>query len=361
MIKDDHADEPIRQFVRNQTDIEIDRYSEVGSNGDIYFGKRKLLGDRVALKFYFYNSDISSHQEPLLLKEVKHENILQIFDAKIIDNQYAYFLTPEISGGDLHKFIEKNIISTKTAFFITQGILKGLSELHKEPNNFVHRDLKPSNILIDDHNLQPCIADFGSIKKIPEFKNSVVASKNTFIYKPYEAVIDNEYTKQSDIYQVGIILYQLLNGNFPSLFSDWLNNRQKIKLSKINGSFEQWEYIEECINRKIVSGTLLDFNSLPIFVDKSLKHIIRTATHNTINKRYQSCSEFLKALFDYIKNSKDWRLEDEAIYAVDKQQTEYKIFKEKSSYVLETKKKNGDWRRDNKHSGKLKEIIEKLK
>src|SRR5690554_22827 len=184
MIKDTDADEPVKLFVREQTDVSIDRYSDTGANGFLYFGKRNILKDRVALKFYYYNSHISSHQEPLLLKEVKHDNILEIYDAKIINEQYAYFLTPEISGGDLHKYIEKNIISTNTAITITQGILKGLSELHKMPNNFVHRDLKPNNILIDNETKNPFIADFGSIKKIPDSKNSVVASKNTFIYKP---------------------------------------------------------------------------------------------------------------------------------------------------------------------------------
>lgn len=359
MIKDDQADEPIRKFVREQTDIDIDRYSDTGANGELYFGKRKILGDRVALKFYFYNSSASSHQEPLLLKEIKHENILEIYDAKIIDNQYAYFLTPEISGGDLHKFIERNVISTKTAISITQGILKGLSELHNEPNNFVHRDLKPNNILIDKETLKPFIADFGSIKKIPESKDSVVASKNTFIYKPLEAIIYNCYTKQSDLYQVGMILFQLLNGEFPNAPVDWLNDRQRKKLSKITGSFEQWNFIEDCIYKRVSNNSLLNNNSLPIFVDSSLKRIINTATNNDIEKRYKTCAEFLKALFDYSKQAKDWRFEDDIIYAVDKN-IEYKVYNGKKGFVLECKKTNGVWRKDNKHNGNLADIIARI-
>jgi len=360
MIKDNDADAPIKEFVREQTDIDIDRYSDTGANGFLYFGRRHILNDRVALKFYYYNSDISSHQEPLLLKEVKHENILEIYDAKIIDEQYAYFLTPEISGGDLLKHIEKNIISTNTAISITQGILKGLSVLHKKPNNFVHRDLKPSNILIDNDNLNPFIADFGSIKKVPESKSSVIASKNTFIYKPYEAIIDNEYYKESDIYQVGIILYQLLNGHFPGAAADWLNERQRMKLNKIAGSFEQWEYIEDCINRKIVHGKLLDYNRLPKFISARLKSIIRTATHIDRAKRYQSCAEFLKALFDYQKDAKDWWQVDDIIYAKENKAREYRIYKEKDGYILESRKNGNAWRKNNKHTGKLKDIIENI-
>jgi len=96
MIDDKDVDKPISDFVRQQTDININRYSDGGANGELYFGERNVLKDRVALKFYYYNPIYSTHEEPLLLKEIKHENILEIFDAKIIDKQYAYFLTPEI-------------------------------------------------------------------------------------------------------------------------------------------------------------------------------------------------------------------------------------------------------------------------
>ncbi len=360
MIKDINVDDQIKNFIRSQNDVEIDRYSDTGANGELYFGKRKILNDRVALKFYYYNSLISSHQEPLLLKEVRHENILEIYDAKIISDQHAYFLTPEINGGDLQKFLDKNILSTSTSISIIQGILKGLSELHKSPNDFVHRDLKPNNILIDKDSLQPYIADFGSIKKIPEASNSVVASKNTFIYKPYESIIDGVYFKQSDIYQVGVILFQLLGGFFPLAAADWLTDRQKNKLNKISGNFEQWQFIEECINQKIVKSKLLDCNSLPPFVSNKLKGIIRTATHVDKDKRYQTCAEFLKALFDYQKSAKDWWAYDGIIYAKNKSKQEFKIYKDKKGYILEKRKKGNSWRKDNKHNGKLKDIIEKI-
>ena len=54
MIKDTDADEPVKLFVRGQTDISIDRYSDTGANGFLYFGERNILKDRVALKFYYY-------------------------------------------------------------------------------------------------------------------------------------------------------------------------------------------------------------------------------------------------------------------------------------------------------------------
>lgn len=235
-----------------------------------------------------------------------------------------------------------------------------MSELHKNPNNFVHRDLKPNNILIDTDTLTPFIADFGSIKKIPDAKNSVVASKNTFIYKPFEAVIDSEYFKESDIYQVGMILFQLLNGYFPTTVADWLSIKQRVKLSKISGDFEQWEYTEECINQKIVKGKLLDYTSLPKYISPRLKSILRTATHLDKSKRYRNCAEFLKALFDYQKKAKDWWEIDDIIYAQAKNSQEFRIYKNSNRYILESRKNGNDWRKNNKHTGRLKDIIVKI-
>jgi serine/threonine protein kinase len=355
MINDEGVDESISDFVRAQADISINRYSDSGANGELYFGERNVLKDRVALKFYYYNPAYSTHEEPLLLKEVKHENILEIFDAKIIDKQYAYFLTPEISGGDLQRFLSKNIISTHTSVNIVQGILKGIAELHKEENSLVHRDLKPNNILIDKESLTPYIADFGSIKKIEDGKNEAVASKNTFIYKPYESLIDNIYRRESDLYQIGIILFQLLGGKFPNAAADWLNEKERKKLLTIDNSFDKWQFIEEIINRKIVKGKLLDNNSLPLYIDKGLKKIINKATHTDYKKRYRTCSEFLKALYDYLKTTKNWWQDNNEYFATNGDTT-YKISPTKEKYGLSIKKKT--WRRDKSQLGELKSIVE---
>lgn len=104
----------------------------------------------------------------------------------------------------------------------------------------------------------------------------------------------------------------------------------------------------------------MDNSRLLIYFDSFLKRIINTATNNDLPKRYKTCAEFLKALFDYSKNAKDWKMEDEIIFAIDKNQNEYKIYQSKKGYLLETKKKNGNWRKDNSHCGKLQEIINYL-
>ena len=108
-------------------------------------------------------------------------------------------------------------------------------------------------------------------------------------------------------------------------------------------------------------GKLLDYNSLPKYISPGLKSIIRTATNVDFRKRYKNCAEFLKSLFDYQKKSKDWWEVDDIIYANGKNSQEFRIYKNKKGYILEMRKNGNAWRKDNKHSGKLKDIIEKIK
>jgi len=141
-MKDHNVPLIIRQFVRGQTTVNVDRYSDVGGMSALYFGDRNIILDRVAMKFYAIDPLGVAHNEPFLLKSLESDNILRIYHAEVLTNQFAYYLTPEMSGGDLQDYLEKNIISTENAFNITNGILNGLSELHNK--RLVHRDLKPS-------------------------------------------------------------------------------------------------------------------------------------------------------------------------------------------------------------------------
>jgi len=327
-MKDDHVDPLIRDFVRSQSDIDIDRYSGKGGFGELYFGSRKILGDRVALKFYALDPMGKAHEEPIILKEIAHENIIPIVDARILNSQIAYYLTPEISGGDLQNVIDHDTLSTGDAIRIIQGVLKGLNELHKSPRHLVHRDLKTSNILIDKATGQSFLADFGSVKKIPTGSEYVTASKFSFLYRPPEVVVDGHYYKQSDIYQVGIILYQVLGGWFP------LNRSEKWIPMKFIGKYNQLSpvdqqvFLNNIIDEMIVKGKLLNLDSLPNYINKRLKSIIRSATAADIKNRYANCADFLKALYNYQKDSKSWKEDNGIIYAYsEKKKKDYRISK----------------------------------
>lgn len=346
-MKDDAVNPIIRDFIRTQSDIDIDRYSDKGGFGELYFGKRKIFDDRVALKFYVLDANGEGHEEPILLKQIIHDNILKLIDARIIDDRIAYYLTPEISGGDLQNIIDNYVLPTEKAISIIQGVLKGLIELHKPPLNLVHRDLKTYNVLVDKNDGKAYLADFGTIKKIPDGQDYVSASKYSFLYRPSEVILENKYTKQSDLYQMGIILYQVLGGHFPMKKPhEWLNGRKLLKYNQLN-PFEQQTFLGNHLEEIIVKGKIIDLDTLPIFVSKKLKTIIKTATNPDINKRFSTCADFLKALFDYQKNSKDWWVDNDVIHATNKKtKRNYRIVKRNKELVTEWSNATTAWRKD---------------
>ncbi|MCJ7448686.1 MAG: protein kinase family protein [Bacteroidales bacterium] len=257
-----NIDDEIKDFIKSQKDITIDKHSDSGCNGELFFGSHKIFNERVALKFYYIDKHGLSHKEPQILRQIDHKNILKILDARIIGDNYAYFLTPQIEGGDLDEYRLKTVLDTHSALEITQGILMGLTEMHKNPNRLLHRDLKPNNILIDNDKTA-IIADFGSVKYIPFSQNSIVASKNSLVYRAKEVVEKGEYCFQSDIYQVGIVLFQLLNGFFPLAIIDWFDTKKQKKIKDIKDMFEQHVFIEKQFDKLISGNKLLKLESLP--------------------------------------------------------------------------------------------------
>lgn len=352
-MKDDLVNPIIRNYIRRQTDITIDRYSDKGGFGELYFGKRNVQGDRVAVKFYQLDPSINSHEEPQLLTELKDEYIIPIFHAGIIDKDIAYYITPEIDGGDLQNVIDKyiseaKVMPTSSVFGIVRGVLKGLSELHKPPRNLVHRDLKTANILISMVNDRPFLADFGTIKKIPSGRDFVSASKYSFLYRPKEVILSDTYYKSSDLYQVGIILFQSLGGNFPINDPElWLKGRAKKKFDSL-ATRDKGTFLENHIEELIVAGKFLDLNTLPSYVSKKLRNVIKIATHPDCNKRYQSCSEFLKALHD-AQGTKIWWVDSGVIYAeCRKSRAWYRIVNRTEGLVVEQLDGKGKWRKKSK-------------
>jgi serine/threonine protein kinase len=346
--------------IQSLTDIVLDKYSDKGGNGYLFFGHHKILNTRIAMKFYGIDRLQPCHDEPVILNGLNHENILRVHDARKISQDYACFITPEVNGGDLDKFLCSNVVSTKMALEITRGILSGLSELHRDPNRLLHRDLKPGNILVDNTCHKPIIADFGSIKRLPEGNAHLRASRHAFICLPPEAIKEGEYCFQSDIYQVGIILFQLLYGYFPYQEKAWLSERQKTAISKIDDNFERQDYWKTQVSKLIKKGTLLDFSTLPIYVSRGIKKIIRWATHPDRESRYQTPSIFLRAIHDYSANATDWHQADKVLVANTKDRGTFRIFDTKKGIKVEKQYAGNSWRAYNRLGNSFETIISDL-
>lgn len=339
----EQADDAVRDSIRNLTDIdiEIDSCNDEGCNGYVVFGKHTVFRTRVAVKYYCYGEN--AHEEVTLIKQITNPNVLRVWDAHAIADGWAYFITDEHRNGNIDDLLQTNKIDTHTAIRIIRGMLSGVSALHASPNNLLHRDLKPANILVD-YNFSPIIADFGSIKRMPENASEVVASKHSALYRPPESYDGGKYYYTSDIYQIGMLFYQLLGGYLPYEAKSYLAKEQIKRLQKLDDDFEKSKYIDSCLVDKARREKLLDLSSLPSYTDKRLTKIIKIATKANPENRYSNISEMRLALHS-IGNLPNWYREEEILFCKNLDDF-YRISKtQKGKYSIERKYSNLKWSR----------------
>ncbi|MCA1557643.1 MAG: serine/threonine protein kinase, partial [Acidobacteria bacterium] len=140
-----------------------------------------------------------------------HPNVLPIIDADIYDEQ-VIIVSEYAPDGSLAKWLGNHggkAPSIDAALRMTDAILAGLEHLHKR--GVIHRDLKPENILLQGET--PRLADFGIARVLKTTSRSTIAT-GTPSYMPPEA-FDGKRSEQTDIWSVGVILYQLLTGRLP--------------------------------------------------------------------------------------------------------------------------------------------------
>lgn len=361
-LQDGDCAESVRQHVRNHPDIEVTEYVKRGYNGEVYFGTRKKMGDDVVLKFYVADEGYDASEEAVILQRINHPQILKIYHLQFVPPYSAVFLSPKISGGDLAQYMTGNVISSKQALEITADILLGVSELHTQ-HQLVHRDLKPGNILIDLDSGKPVIADLGSVRKMSEANGYVTTSKATQLYLPPESVIDEQYYFQSDLYQVGLILYQLLGGFFPEEnYTDFLTQKEISKLNKITNSSDWNNAFEDLINVKIVKGKLADRDKLPPYLDPKFKRVLNKALHVDYTKRFQNAAEFMKEVHGLQRDFPTYTNHDDHLLIDHKNGLEHKIYWENDGELGLKKRKNGKvWRAQNGHDGALPSILKLIR
>ena len=329
----------VKESILNFRDVNFDNYNDQGCNGYVFFGEHEVFRKRVAIKFYYYGED--SHQEVMLLKNVKHKNILNIWDASTVGEGWAYFITDEICQGTIDDYLKESNISLIESLKISMGILSGLSELHNEENSLVHRDIKSANILLEE-DFNPIIADFGSVKRIDKCSTFVNPSKNSMLYKPPESITDDKYTIQSDIYQVGLVMFQVFGGKLQYNFMDYLNFREVKQYNNLYDDFEKSKFVDSILEKNICKGELIKLDSMPVYVGSRIKRIIKNATHLNLEKRYSNTSEFFLDLHK-LGTVPDWKKGDNDNYLCKYKDAKYRVRKASKGFVFE--KKSNTWRK----------------
>src|SRR2546428_273698 len=184
-----------------------------GGMGEVYRADDLKLGQPVALKFLPEHllSDGAAlarfHREVRIARQVSHHNVCRVYDIGEVDGRH--FLSMEfIKGEELSSLLRRiGRLPSDKAAEISRQLCAGLAAAHNR--GVLHRDLKPANVMIDE-NGNVRLTDFGIAGLLEESRSEEISG--TPAYMSPEQLAGKELTIKSDIYSLGLVVYEIFTG-----------------------------------------------------------------------------------------------------------------------------------------------------
>lgn len=262
-----------------------------GGMGTVYLAERKDLKKRVALKVIKKGLDSEDilrrfRHEREILAALEHPNIARLLDGGATDDGLPFYVMEYIEGATIDEFCKNK--STDEILSLFRQICKAVSFAHQRL--IVHRDLKPSNIIVDAEGTAKLL-DFGIAKLLTEesFNRKGTATALGMMTPNYaspEQIRGETVTTATDIYSLGVILYELLTGILPHDF-------EGKTLDKI------FEIINETETTKPSENPQSTVRSSRLKGD--LDNIVLKALKKEPERRYQSVKDFSEDIRRYLE------------------------------------------------------------
>lgn len=210
--------------------MQLDGYSnliKIGEGGmaHVYRGIQDSLRRPVAIKLLINELifDVEARRrfelESYIIARLNHPNIIHVIDRGFSADGMPFFAMEYIEGIDLNTAAKIRELPHANKIDIIIQVLKALSYAHQ--NNVIHRDIKPDNILIDD-NGNVKILDFGiaqfyddQVHELEKTTSGTIMGTYNYMSPEQRESADN-VTEQSDLYSVGVVMYELFTGKLPT-------------------------------------------------------------------------------------------------------------------------------------------------
>jgi len=249
-----------------------------GVSGQVWLAEDKSLSKPVAVKIMDTNNSSVDRRllEAKIGSRLEHVNVVNILYADTLIHNGKEIVLIAMSyfqqGSILKKVNSLNFLDMPLAIKYIIDILRGLEYLHE--SGFYHGDIKPNNILIGDND-QAILTDYGLTCYSP--KHKAICPRASYLpHRSPETISKNVYDEKSDIYQLGLTAFRLLNG-IGTIKDKFLADRNNF-------------------DRLVSIGQLVTDKDFQPFIPNNLKKIIMKAIEVNPDNRYGSSLEMRREL-----------------------------------------------------------------
>jgi non-specific serine/threonine protein kinase/serine/threonine-protein kinase len=200
-----------------------------GGMGAVYRAERddNQFEKQIAVKLLRFGSQHGDlprrfRDERQILARLEHPNIARLLDAGATDDGLPYFMMEYVEGRPIHRYCDERGLTTRERLNLFQIVCSAVQYAHQ--NLVIHRDIKPGNILVTDEGV-PKLLDFGIAKLIDPASadSSLETTATTGLvmtpeYASPEQVRGEAVSTSTDVYSLGVLLYELLTGQKPYIF-----------------------------------------------------------------------------------------------------------------------------------------------